>query len=50
VRRRHAYYLTRLARKHADTSRFEPLVHRDWPDRPSWTTLPVSPDLGDSDA
>jgi hypothetical protein len=48
IRRRHAYYLTRLARKHPEAGRLGLFVRPDWPDRPSWTTLAVSPDLADT--
>ncbi len=45
VRRRCASYLRRLARKHADATRIGPLLRADWPERPSWTTWELSPDL-----
>jgi hypothetical protein len=45
VRRRCASYLRRLTRKHADATKIGPLVRADWPERPSWTTWELSPDL-----
>lgn len=45
VRRRRAYYLARLLRKHPDAERIGLLVRGDWPERPSWTSWAVSPDL-----
>jgi hypothetical protein len=47
IGRRHAHYLTRLTRKHPEASRLGLLTRPDWPDRPSWTALAVSPDLAD---
>jgi hypothetical protein len=45
VRRRCASYLRRLTRKHSDAPKIGPLVRADWPERPSWTTWKLSPDL-----
>ena len=45
VRRRCAYYLARLIRRHAEAGQIRPLVRSDWPERPAWTTQAMSPDL-----
>ena len=47
VRRRRAYYLSRLVRRHSEAGQMRPLIRSDWPERPAWTTQRVSPDLSE---
>ncbi len=45
VRRRCAFYLTRLVRKHPEGTEIGPLLRSDWPEHPAWATREISPDV-----